>query len=352
MLPLYLKVQTAYVSPIDRTQTAKPATGKLTMANPTISILPFNVWRTTSASTRKPKQGAYDPAIETPPDLPWFRFNKALADAGVDAIYHDVIAIIDLSARPQDVELAELKNSAKTVKQVFFGTAKTVGIVGQQAMGKSLLINALLHRRRLSKTSAAGGACTASAIKYVFKSGADDVCEIYDAAVQFMDDDELKEIIAEHGRRYHHFHYSEAVDPSWQEEEERAARTAEAFFALLWDAGNDELAGVELRRLLSAQCIDSGELQDKAMDMAKRRIEDSGADTNRRKEFLGLEAAALLDKTQSYIAQDDTQPSLWPIVSYVSIALGSILSRNGVYVDDYPGKQCSSAFDGVVSDIF
>jgi len=93
--------------------------------------------RTVFTLSQKSKKGAYDPAIETPPDLPWFRFNKVLVDAKASAIYHDVTAILNPSARPQDLELARLKDAADVVKQVLFSTAKAVGIVGQQAMGKS-----------------------------------------------------------------------------------------------------------------------------------------------------------------------------------------------------------------------
>ncbi|KAF2691470.1 hypothetical protein K458DRAFT_397946 [Lentithecium fluviatile CBS 122367] len=127
-------------------------------------------------------------------------------------------------------------------------------------MGKSLLINALLHRRHLSKTSATGGACTASAIKYVHKPGMDDLGEIYDVAIQFMDDTELNEIISEHARRYCHFHFSEGVDPTYHDEKERVAQSAEALFCLLWNAYNDEQAEIELQSLLTVERTDNGDL--------------------------------------------------------------------------------------------
>ena len=83
--------------------------------------------------------------------------------------------------------------AASEVRKVSASDGREVAIVGQQGMGKSLLINALQNRRNLSKTSARGKACTASAIKYRYKVRASDLEEKYDAAVTFMDDEYLKE---------------------------------------------------------------------------------------------------------------------------------------------------------------
>lgn len=322
----------------------------------TYEFLSFETWRPIYESERKKKQAkpmaaqAYNPGNERLPDVPWFQFEKKLVDEGVYQIYRLVMDCI-ADARPEDLELCELQKAAEGMKRIIFETAKAVGIVGQQAMGKSLLINALLHRRHLSKTSAAGGACTATAIKYVVKPGVEDTSEIYDAAVNFMDDTELHEIISEHIRRYYHFYFSQNVDPTYREEEERAARTAETFFNLLWNARNDEEAQLELRQLLNAECIDSGELFNKAVGMARCLIQESGADADRKKEFRNMKADVLMEKTQSYIAQHETLPSLWPIVSYVNIAMGSGLLSNAVSIIDLPGMYGSGAFGEVAFDV-
>lgn len=306
------------------------------------NIVPFQEWRPVYEADKaiklaKPMTAtAYTPRGETPPDLDWFRLDKQRINSELSSIFTKIVDCM-LGARPQDLELADLHHAVDTVKQVPLDKIRTVGIVGQQAMGKSLLINALLHRRNLSKTSAAGGACTASAIKYVHKPNEDDFGEVYDAVVQFMDDTELDEIISEHARRYYHFHFSMKVDSGYRDEEERAAYTAETFFALLWNAHNDERAGQELSNLLTAERIREGDLLRRALKMAHQRIHDSGADDKRTKHFLNMEAAALMEETQGFIAQHETLPSLWPIVAHVSISMGSALLKNAISIVDLPG---------------
>lgn len=309
-------------------------------------VLPFETWKPSydkekTIKLAKPMAAkAYNPKDEQPPDMAWFRLNKQYIDSEIFGIFQKVMNRL-VHGRPQDLELADLQVAAVGVKEVHFEQAKDVGIVGQQAMGKSLLINALLHRRNLSKTSAAGGACTASAIKYVHKPGMEDFGEVYDAAIQFMDDTELNEIISEHARRYYHFHFSNKVDPMYHDEEERAALTAESFFGLLWNAYNDEEAAEALRPLLLPAHIDNGALLREALKMAHRRMQEAGADEHRMKQFLDMGAAALMEETQNYIAQHESLPSLWPIVSHVRISMGSALLRNAVSIVDLPGMYCS-----------
>jgi hypothetical protein len=73
--------------------------------------------------------------------------------------------------------------------------------------------------------------------------------------------------------------------------------------------------------------------------MAHRRMKDAGADEARTKTWTSMEATALMEVTQSFIAQHETLPSLWPIVSCVSIAMGSELLKNAIELIDLPGKR-------------
>lgn len=136
-------------------------------------------------------------------------------------------------ARAEDKELSTLRNSAKDMSTISLKKAKTVAIVGSQGMGKSLMINSLLNRQKISKTSAGGGACTAAAIKYRHKVGSDDLDDLMNAQIQFMDDQTLRETIEEHVHRYFHFHFSGSVTEEYYEEEKRCAQAAESFFHLI-----------------------------------------------------------------------------------------------------------------------
>lgn len=307
-----------------------------------VNVLAFEAWRLAYENekakkvTRATATKAYTCDNEVPPDHDWFRLDKEHIDREISSIAEDVIRCMT-GYRTQDLELVDLLRTVQAAKHVPLDNVSTVAIVGQQAMGKSLLINALLHRRDLSKTSAAGGACTASAIKYVHKPGEGDFSEVYDAAVQFMDDMDLKEITAEHARRYHHFHFSGNVDPAYKDDEEMAAETAETFFALLWNAENDKAASRGLHSLLTPDGIQSGRLHQQALQMAHQRIGGSGADDKRNKRFSNMRTAQLLEQIQGFIAQHDRLPSLWPIVSHVEISMGSGLLKNAVSIVDLPG---------------
>jgi hypothetical protein len=308
-------------------------------------VLPFAEWKiifdnekaTKSAKGKAPKvAGPYSPVNEAPPDAPWYQIDKDEVDGKICDNPNKVLARLS-TARPEDRELMTLIASANELKGVVMQNSKTVGIVGQQAMGKSLLINALLHRRNLSKTSAGGGACTASAIKYIHKPGMDDFGSFFDAAIQFMDDEQLNEAITEHIRRYSHFHFSGKVDPTYHDEEERAALTAQAFFYLIYKAtGNPEATAV-LQRRLTAEDIDNGKLLRGALRMAVERIQDAGADDARKREFYDMNVSELLEQIQNFIAHEEGLPSLWHIVHSVTISMGSALLRNGVSVFDLPG---------------
>jgi hypothetical protein len=311
-----------------------------------VIVLPFADWKPsfdeenslkTAKGLKDPKAAqAYTPKSEPPPDHAWYRMDKSRIDEELHAIVTEVADKME-AVRAEDTELVSLLKSASEVRNVEMKVPKSIAILGQQAMGKSLLINALFHRRNLSKTSAAGGACTASAIKYVHKSGAEDLAEIYDAAMQFMDDMNLNEVIEEHIRRYFHFHFSNKVDPVYHDEEERAALTALAFFSLLYNIQNDPEAAETLEGRLTAQEIEEGKLLRGSVRMALRRIEETGADADRTKVFRDMTISELLEQISNFISQQEGMPSLWHIVQFVTIFMGSPLLRNGMSIVDLPG---------------
>ncbi|KAF2709597.1 hypothetical protein K504DRAFT_533941 [Pleomassaria siparia CBS 279.74] len=279
---------------------------------------------------------AYNPGQETLPDHPWSRLNKTAVDDGTRGIAEQVIALL-APARSVDKELSSVLKAANGVLEVAASTGKEVAIVGQQGMGKSLMINALQNRRNLSKTSARGAACTASAIKYLNKPGVGDLEDKYDAAVAFMDDLYLDEIIREHSRRYDHFHFSANVDSLYHDEEARAAATAVEFFRLVFNTENDPVAKSELEGLLTASNIRNGALLSATMKMAHARIAETGAGEDKKVSFEDMDIDTLMEKIETYMAQQDTLPALWAIVQDVSVHLGSALSREGVVLVDLPG---------------
>lgn len=279
----------------------------------------------------------YNPEFEPPPERPWFQMDKPHIDAQIRAIAEKVLQGMR-NARAHDKELMFLRKAAYDIGEVARKDSKNIAIVGQQAMGKSLLINALLHRRNLSKTSASGSACTASVIKYLHKAGANDLDEVYNAAIQFMDDNSLRETAEEHARRYHHFHFSNKVDPEYFDEEQRSALTAAAFFHLIYNADYDDEAAKRLGSILNPTNIKDGSLLRDCIRMAHRRINETGANEHGIIELRNLNAETLLESVESFVAQHETKASLWPIVQHVNVFMGSALLRNYVNIIDLPGK--------------
>lgn len=279
----------------------------------------------------------YDPSQEADPDHEWFRLHREQKDREVHDIVSQVTDITE-EARLGDKELISIHKSAETLRDISLAASTEVALVGQQGMGKSLLINALTNRRELSKTSARVGACTASAIKYRHKTGVKDHHELFDAAVEFMDDNCLQEGISEHIRHYAHFHYSGNVDEDYWYEEQRAAETAVEFFQEIWNARFDSEAEKQMKELLQESNISSGSLLEAAMQMARQRIMETGADEQRTIFFRDMKIEDLLKEVDRYVSDAESQSSLWPIVHDVIIYMGSSLARNGVVLVDLPGS--------------
>jgi hypothetical protein len=306
-------------------------------------ILSFKEYLATLPKTRK-KTRTYVPTDEVMPDKPWYHLDIPDIHCRIDGISEEVQGILK-DIRAEDEELISLRKAAQDIKEVKGRKPITVAVVGQQAMGKSCLINALLHRQKVSKTSADGGACTAATIKYQYNPGSDDLHDLADAQVQFMDDTTLTEMVREHIERYYHFHFSGSVDAEYFEEEKRCAQSAKLFFNLTFNTKNDARAKKTLERLLSAENFETHELLRHCLDTVSQRIREAGADDDRVKMFKGLQVDHLAREVERFVAKKGKEPPLWPIVKSVHILLGSTLLRNGVALVDLPGisYQCRSA---------
>jgi hypothetical protein len=278
----------------------------------------------------------YDSRDEPLPDLPWYKLDQNAVDTEIRAIAESVKQQIK-DAREDNKEMESLRASVDNVQKVTRESFTEVALVGLQGVGKSLLINALLDRRKLSKTSAEGRACTASAIRYLYKPGAEDRARAYDAEVQFMDEEHLKEVIQEHAKNYRYYHF-DAQDEEATLEDENSAATADEFFQLIFNTKNSEQRPAKLDELLTTEAIDDGSLVQETVSMALERIKQAGADGNHIKKFEGLDETSLLQRIDGYIAPHATRPSLWPIVHFVNVYMGSSLARNGVAIIDLPGK--------------
>lgn len=316
-------------------------------------LLPtFEEWREkykqlsqTSHRSRRARPGAYNPVNEQLPDRKFYRLDRGFIDEGFNGISAVVLGALT-NARSEDKQLVALQSLARKLQKVTIPETLDVAIVGDQGMGKSLAINALQHRAKLSKTSASGGACTASAIRFCYKPDAPDFSDSFDAKIKFMNDEELTEIIQDHIDHYFHFHFSGSVDEETFYEAKLAADDAEAFFELLHNTEHDKKAASDLRALLKATAIKDKTLLRVTMAMAHLRIQETRPQWSTTEErtiiFKDQEIDELMEEVEKYMAMCPSKPSLWPIVQSLDILMWSILTKNGVHLRDLPGKSMIS----------
>ncbi|KAF2021575.1 hypothetical protein BU24DRAFT_404580 [Aaosphaeria arxii CBS 175.79] len=258
----------------------------------------------------------------------------------IDCRIADIVQkTIDITgkSRRDDRELTKLHKHAHDIMKVHPAKHVEVCLVGQQATGKSLAINALLHRRRLSKISASGSACTATAIKYIHHPERADDSDLYDIDIQFMDDECLLEATEEHIRRYYHFNYSDNVDPDFSDEEEAFAESAMEFFNLVCDIAKKQENQVELDLLLCQPQIENGRLLQHILDKARLRILATGANSAGVKKLRNITTDQFNKSISDIVTHSDTKSPMWPIVQHVNIYMGSALLKNGVTLVACPG---------------
>ncbi|KAL5391071.1 hypothetical protein DPSP01_001562 [Paraphaeosphaeria sporulosa] len=315
-------------------------TGPLTIPN-------FEAWREqhnqkqqSNKRSKRGRQNVYNPTYESLPGHKFFRLDRGAIDDEFHKISTAVLKTLD-GARPQDKQLAALQLLARRLQTVVIPETLDVAVVGEQGMGKSLAINALQHRPRLSTTSASGGACTASAIRFCYKQDAAEYSDSFDAKIKFMTDEELTESIEEHINRYYHFHFSDNVDDETYFEDQKAAKDAEAFLELLHNSEHDCKAASQLKILLTADNIKGKNLLNATMSMAHRRIDETRSLWSESEErtiiFKDRGIKALMEEVEQYMAMFPSMPSLWPIVQSLDILLWSLLAKHGVNLRDLPG---------------
>lgn len=313
-----------------------------------LTVPSFEEWREkhkqSSQNAKRPRRGrhnVYNPTYELLPSHKFFRLDRGAIDAGFYKITAAVLETL-AEARPQDKQLATVQLLARSSQTVVIPETLDVAVVGEQGMGKSLAINALQHRPRLSTTSASGGACTASAIRFCYKPDAAEFSDCFDAKIKFMNDEELTESIKEHIDRYYHFHFSGHIDEETHFEDEQAAKDAEAFFELLYNSKHNPEAASQLKTLLTAESIKEKKLLDATMAMAHIRINETSPLWSGTEErtivFKDRGIKVLMDEVEKYMAMCPSMPSLWPIVQSLDILLWSFLAKHGVNLRDLPGN--------------
>lgn len=223
----------------------------------------------------------------------------------------------------------------------------SISVIGSQGRGKSLLVNALLHRKTLRNTSLSGRGCTSCPIKYEHTPLFGDDQDLYSAQVQSKPFGKMKSLIGTFVDKWLRYHCSTIQGSDGQvtegrEELREDARAAERFFRWFCNADNDPTAESGLQELLSqakpAKSEIVGYVVSKFFELKQRHgFDERGSKTLPAQS--GREVASQLDP---YITHENDRPDLWLIVDWVVVYTGSELLGRRISIFDLPGKLGSS----------
>ncbi|KAI4708037.1 hypothetical protein J4E89_007156 [Alternaria sp. Ai002NY15] len=241
-----------------------------------------------------------------------------------------------------DQRFQDLIDAAKIARKLPDIRHYSVAILGEQGIGKSSIINALLDRGLLDR-SGSSKACTAYATVLEYKPGATDHTTLSDLLVVFFTKQEIRDSIKE--QMNHWVEVYPGVEDNRQplrgEDEDdpddnnatqtprkrlsktmsRAITTAKEFFEIIFDVQKDKLAGVELERELYHTNIKEGNFLNECCKRANDRFAQLATEMSevdletRTAQFKNVPDNRLGRKTSKI-------KELWPFVKVVTIATG------------------------------
>ncbi|KAE8380157.1 hypothetical protein BDV26DRAFT_258086 [Aspergillus bertholletiae] len=251
------------------------------------------------------------------------------------SVIHDDIGRCPLS-RDRDSDLFQLREKVRVLNEADCPETRTVGFIGNSGVGKSRLINSLLDQEGLSRSSGDGAACTSVVTEFrhmdVHHPGR------YTIEVEYMDEDEVKELLRELVQSFRMFYtdtFREVIGVEEQEkirdEATRAERTLKSMFKdqpeLTREFLSDQTDGA-LSRIL-------GWLGGWAAQSCTRR--PGGA---------ALQHTIIPDGVQECRSQldmltmdprDESEVSIWPFIKLIRVYLRSPVLRTGLVLADLPG---------------
>lgn len=347
--------------------------------------LDFEAWQSQehgTASTSRHDDTVYDPSIESLPDHEWYSLDDQALHEKLVQMCNDLGGPV-VNCKIDDPEIADLLRALDRAKSVPRPKKVNIAVVGNQGVGKSSTINALLNRD-LVDASASSSACTAFATIIEHKDGAADDTTVSDLKVTFLDTEEMRDFIEEHVRRYADVYtptegehksdeekeveigtiteeqetppdmdpedaISEAdiLDSDFSDASESAvgkkkkrkkmskalqlgADTAEQFFRIIFNAHLNKTKEAELQEWLNTPDLEDGEFLEHCVTAATEHLAKIHADEGGRLEYTHVEDIDL-QKVRNHATQ------LWPLVKAVTISTGSSLLRNGIRFMDLPG---------------
>ncbi|KAL2286393.1 hypothetical protein FJTKL_07151 [Diaporthe vaccinii] len=194
-------------------------------------------------------------------------------------------------------------------------STRRVGLVGDSGVGKSSLINSLLDKDSLARTTGRGSACTCVVTEYHFHAADNFIID-----VDMFTEDELCEQIAELLASYRAFHSD--VETESKEKADIAINTFKSMF----------------RGKLQNEAWILDESEDIVLDCFK-----TWAKQARRLVSPGRQPAQTLDECSSLLVPLSSEPnnprqsSMWPYIRKVKVYLKAHILSKGLVLVDLPG---------------
>ncbi|KAG9195143.1 hypothetical protein G6011_00263 [Alternaria panax] len=304
------------------------------------------------------------------PDDPWYALDHEEIIERVGSMC-DGLAVPLLKYCANVEGLQELLDFAQKSKALPELKQFCVAVLGEQGVGKSSLINAIVDRDLLDN-SGSSQACTALATKILHKKDARDRTRSSDMAFEFLDESEIRECIVGQIQCWTELHPGPGAEQYEDDEEEeddyeleesapvnrgpkksakakrQAAATAKEFFGIIFNTQKEEFSKKWLENMLQSTDIRTGEFKETCCKQAKERLVQITKELGFED---GLARFADIHDRELAVKQNEGR-KIWPFIKLVTIATGNILLRHGLCLFDLPGYGDTSHLRTAVINTF
>ncbi|KAF2811457.1 uncharacterized protein BDZ99DRAFT_413910 [Mytilinidion resinicola] len=240
------------------------------------------------------------------------------------------------AAHQAGTDLYALRQQAQALSEFEPSRTRTVGLVGDSGVGKSSLINSLLDRPDLARSSGDGSGSTCVVTEYRFRPAHHD--EPFGIEVDYMSSEEVKELLEELLRTYRQFYIPafQEVD-TIEEQTEIRDKSAKAWTTLHAMFRNEPRLTKEL--LLAASTDEDASLLKTLEEWATKVLSTRpGGPSCRIWSGTADSVDECVDRVEQFNrdSTDETAPSLWPFVRIIRVYLRTPLLQTGLVLVDLP----------------
>ncbi|CAI0647909.1 unnamed protein product, partial [Colletotrichum noveboracense] len=221
-----------------------------------------------------------------------------------------------------DSAIKRLHKRAKDLSRFQCPPTRTVGFVGDSGVGKSSLLNSLLHQEGLARTSNSGAACTCVVTEYHY-----DMRDDFQVDVELFTQDDLMEQVTHLLQSYRRFHlHAEemTVADGLEEAKEHAGVARDTFRALF-------------RGRLGNEAFLTTEPEGFVLWTFRRWLEDGVPELGGSHNRSSKESCSdfLIQLTSE--APGSQGPAIWPFVRKIKVFLDAHILSKGLVLVDLPG---------------